>query len=154
MAVVDGAIEGFFEIGLIVSVLKSALLNIIKQLIDMFNGGKFDFEKVFFASIEGIFDWVFGNMSLKVPKYIRDIKQQAAKKFIKGTRRLTKFLNKRILQITAINISLNNIYSVFKELAKDLFDEFIAIGQELSNDLSTLFNKTANNREPLYQGCC
>ena len=56
---------------------------------------------------------------MPTPNYIRDIKSSAMKAGVKGTKKLTKYLNKKIVTSVAVNVFSEN---VFKKGVRILFD--------------------------------
>ena len=59
---------------------------------------------------------------MPTPNYIRDIKSSAMKAGVKGTKKLTKYLNKKIVTSVAVNVFSEN---VFKKGVRILFDSFV-----------------------------
>ena len=81
----------------------------------------FSAKNIFEKVIDSVIDYVLSKvLKVKSPKYIRDIKAKARSMGIKGTKKLTEFLNKQIFKINIAKISLFNLLGLIKEIIKKL----------------------------------
>ena len=60
-------------------------------------------------------------LNIKAPKTIKDIKSKARELGIKGTKKLTAYLNSVIFETNLANITLSNVRSWIKLLSQGAF---------------------------------
>ena len=86
----------------------------------------FSAKNVFEKVIDSVIDYVLSKvLKIKSPKYIRDIKSKARSLGIKGTKKLTEFLNKHIFKFNLAKNSLFSLLGLIKEVVKNMFKSFI-----------------------------
>ena len=134
-AVAKGAWDGLWGGGIAQEICKSMLANILSQLIDMITKNKgFDLLKLLLSSLDGILSYAVGKI-VKIPRYIRDIKDKAKTQVIKGTKKLLKYLNKEIWKKLSIKLTLNGIANFVTQLVGEVIDYFRLTAQEMFNAL-------------------
>ncbi|MBR4891331.1 MAG: RHS repeat-associated core domain-containing protein [Clostridia bacterium] len=108
---------GFFK-ALFIAVGKSILSQLLDKIFYKiaFSGTRL-IESIVVFLIEYILEKV---IKVKVPSKIRDIKAKARSLGIKGTRKLTKYLEKVIFKKNMINISIWNVKSFFVNIANNV----------------------------------
>ncbi len=118
-------------------------------MVDMWNGGEFDFEGLMWSIADGLFSYVL-NKVFKTPKFIRDIKDQAVAKGIKGTKKLMKFLNKRVRQMEITKFTFGAIKEAIKSFVTDCLNYAKECAKEFYNDLCSLISP----RKPTVNSYC
>jgi RHS repeat-associated protein len=94
----------------------SEVLRCISKKVD------FSIRNAFNKVIDAVIDFVLSSvLKIKSPKFIRDIKTKARNLGIKGTKKLTKFLNNEIFKVNLANITLSNLVSLIKEVVRKIF---------------------------------
>ena len=146
---VNGGWDALWGGGIAVEICKSLISNIIGQMVDMWNGGEFDFEGLMWSIADGLFSYVL-NKVFKTPKFIRDIKDQAVAKGIKGTKKLMKFLNKRVRQIEITKFTFGAIKEAIKSFVTDCLNYAKECAKEFYNDLCSLISP----RKPTVNSYC
>lgn len=101
--------------------MKAVIVNLVKQFIDIvWNGKKFEPTQLCEAVFDGIMSGVLDKLSIKSPKYIRDIKAKARSKGIKGTKKLVQYLTKQKIKVSIWNLGLEALkdfcYNVVKSI--------------------------------------
>lgn len=110
--------------------MKAVIVNSVKQFIDIvWNGKKFEPAQLCEAVFDGIMSGVLDKLSIKSPKYIRDIKAKARSKGIKGTKKLIQYLTKQKIKVNIWNLGLEALkdfcYNVVKSIIKRLNNALI-----------------------------
>ena len=143
---VNGGWDALWGGGIAVEICKSLISNIIGQMVDMWNGGEFDFEGLMWSIADGLFSYVL-NKVFKTPKFIRDIKDQAV---AKGTKKLMKFLNKRVRQMEITKFTFGAIKEAIKSFVTDCLNYAKECAKEFYNDLCSLISP----RKPTVNSYC
>jgi hypothetical protein len=135
-AVAKGAWDGLWGGGIAEEICKSLLANILSQCIDMIRGKKQSIDLVSLLSsvLDGLLTYVIGKI-VKVPKYIRDIKDKARSKMIKGTKKLMKYLNKEIVKKLSFSLTLSGISNFVTQFVECVINQLIIVAKEMYNDL-------------------
>ena len=133
-AALDGAVDGFWNSGFIGDIMKAVIGNLIEQFVDiLWRGKQFEPTQLSEAVFDGVMDGVLGKLSIKEPKYIRDIKAKARKKGIKGTKKLVKYLKNQKIQINIWNFGLKSLKDFCYKVIKDIIGTIMSILQEIIN---------------------
>lgn len=137
----QGAIDGFWNSGFIGDIMKSVIGNLIKQFIDIvWNGKKFEPTQLCDAIFDGIMSGVLSKLSIKKPKYIRDIKKKARQEGIKGTKKLVKYLSNCQIKVRIWNFGLKQLkdfcYNVLKNITVTLMSILREIVHNIINAVS------------------
>ena len=75
---------------------------------------------VFTTVIDFSIDYVIGEfLNIKAPKTIKDIKAKARSLGIKGTKKLTQYLNKQVFKINLANVTVSNIKNLIKSVIQN-----------------------------------
>ena len=94
----------------------------------------FDFVGLLFSVLDGIFAYVIGKI-VKIPKYIRDIKESAMEHGIKGTKKLLNYLNKVIWKRLSLTLTLSGIANFVNQLIFEVINYAIQCAEEVYNNL-------------------
>ncbi len=132
---VSGAWDAIWGGGIVRAVCRSLLSEVLAQIVNMIkNKSKFDIYSVFLSILDPLFSYVLDKL-IKTPKYLRDIKKKARAKGIKGLKKLTKYLNKRIKLINITKFTISAIYSAVKAFIIDVLSSLKSVGKDLFYDL-------------------
>ncbi len=130
-----GAWDGLWGGGIIKEICKSLLVNILSQIVNMVkNKSKFDFLSLIMSVVDALFSYILDKI-IKTPQYIRDIKKKAREKGIKGLKKLTKYLNRRIALISITKFTINAIYSAVTSFVQDAIGYVVQCAKDLFSDL-------------------
>lgn len=119
-SVVKGAWDAVTSSGLLKQIIISVGANILEQIYNKIRY-KINFSgmSVFLNIIDTCINYVIDKyLKIKSPQFIRDIKSKARDIGIKGTRKLTEYLNKQIFKVSLENITISNIKNLFEEFSK------------------------------------
>lgn len=143
-AAAQGALDALWGGGIVKEVCKALLSNLLKQLVDMIkNGSNFNFLSLVESIFDGLFNYVL-DKAIKTPQFIRDIKKEARKKGLKGTRKLVKFLNTRIRQTKIAKFSISTIFTAVKSFVGDAISFIVKCAKELYQDFISIFSVPSN----------
>ena len=132
----QGAIDGFWNSGFIGNIMKAVIANLVKQFIDIvWNGKKFEPTQLCEAVFDGIMSGVLDKLSIKSPKYIRDIKAKARSKGIKGTKKLVQYLTKQKIKVKIWNLGLKALKDFCYNVIKNIISTIMSTLQEIVNDI-------------------
>ena len=132
----QGAIDGFWNSGFIGNIMKAVIVNLVKQFIDIvWNGKKFEPTQLCEAVFDGIMSGVLDKLSIKSPKYIRDIKAKARFKGIKGTKKLVQYLTKQKIKVSIWNLGLEALKDFCYNVVKSIISTIMNTLQEIVNDI-------------------
>lgn len=121
ISVASGVWDAVTNCGYFKSLLISVGKNIINQIINKIRyKTNFSALSVFLTIIDFTITYVINKkLKIKSPSKIKDIKKKARDLGIKGTKKLTAYLNKQIFKISLANITLSNIKSLIKNTIKN-----------------------------------
>ena len=121
LSVASGVWDAVTNCGYFKSLLIAVGKNVISQIISKIKyKSDFSMLSVFLTVIDFSITYAINTkLKIKSPSKIKDIKKKARELGIKGTRKLTAYLNKRILKISLANITLSNIKSLIKSTIKN-----------------------------------
>ena len=132
----QGAIDGFWNSGFIGNIMKAVIVNLVKQFIDIvWNGKKFEPTQLCEAVFDEIMSGVLDKLSIKSPKYIRDIKAKARFKGIKGTKKLVQYLTKQKIKVSIWNLGLEALKDFCYNVVKNIISTIMNTLQEIVNDI-------------------
>lgn len=120
ISIAGGIWDAITNCGYFKSLLISVGQNIVSQIINKIRY-KTDFSmlSVFLTIIDFTITYLIEKkLKIKSPTKIKDIKNKARSLGIKGTRKLTAYLNKQIFKISLANITLSNVESLIKSVLK------------------------------------
>lgn len=107
--------KGFFK-SLVIAVGKNIINQIINKIVKKV---EFSVLSIFITIVDFSISYVIGKLlKVKSPSKIRDIKAKARSLGIKGTKKLTAYLNKQIFKVRLANITISNIRSLIKSASK------------------------------------
>ena len=120
-SVVDGAWDAVTNTGFFKALLISVGKNVIEQIINKITKkSNFSALSVFTTVIDFSIDYVIGEfLNIKAPKTIKDIKAKARSLGIKGTKKLTQYLNKQVFKINLANVTVSNIKNLIKSVIQN-----------------------------------
>lgn len=87
------------------------------------------------AVFDGIMSGVLDKLSIKSPKYIRDIKAKARSKGIKGTKKLVQYLTKQKIMVNIWNLGLEALKDFCYNVVKNIISTIMNTLQEIANDI-------------------
>ena len=123
LSVVNGVWDAVTNCGFFKSLLVSVGRNIISQIINKItNKVNFSIMNLFISVIDFSINYVISKkLKIKSPKTIKDIKKKARDLGIKGTKKLTAYLNQQIFKVRLANITISNVKSIIKSVANNVF---------------------------------
>ena len=120
ISIASGIWDAITNCGYFKSLLISVGQNIVSQIVNKIRY-KTDFSmlSVFLTIVDFTITYLIEKkLKIKSPTKIKDIKNKARSLGIKGTRKLTTYLNKQIFKISLANITLSNVESLIKSVLK------------------------------------
>ncbi len=121
ISVASGVWDAVTNCGYFKSLLIAVGKNVINQIISKIrHKTNFSALSVFLTVIDFTITYTINKkLKIKSPSKIKDIKKKARELGIKGTKKLTAYLNKQIFKISLANITLSNIKSLVKSTIKN-----------------------------------
>ena len=143
-AAVDGAWDSLWGGGIAKKILGALLVNTISQVVDMIRGKKnFDFVELAWAMFDPLMEIALDRI-IKTPKYIRDIKKEAREKGIIGTKKLLKYLSKKIIILESVKFTISSITSAVKRFIADVLNQLDEILSEYMGWLGNIIRSRLN----------
>ena len=120
LSVGEGAWDAVYNRGYFVELAVAVGRNVVNQLMNYISKKKdFSGKEVFMTAVDFTLTYVIKKkLKIKEPKYIRDIKKEARAQGIKGTKRLTAYLNNKIYKCKIDNIKVSAAVDIAKQAGK------------------------------------
>ena len=116
-------VDAVVKKGVFKAVLAAAGKNMLEQVLNkIFHKTPIDFNKLLKACLNGLVNHIISKyLKIKSPKLIRDIKHEAQRQGIKGTVKLTSYLQNKIYKINLANISLGKLRSILQTTIRGMY---------------------------------
>ena len=133
----QGAADAALNKGLAVDVLKSVLTSLLGQFVDLIRGriSSLSIGKIVESIIDGLMSGVLGKIGIDSPKYIKDIKTEARRKGIKGTKKLMQYLTKKKIKVSLHNFFSSNILSIGYNIVKQFIISLLDIVKTWASEM-------------------
>ena len=121
--ILSSAVDAVVKKGVFKAVLAAAGKNMVEQVLNrIFHKTPIDFNQLLKACLNGLVNHIISKyLKIKSPKFIRDIKQEAQKQGIKGTVKLTAYLQNKIYKINLANISIGKLKTILQTTIKGMY---------------------------------